>query len=151
MDWPNSTAFNNATNLCPQNPNITDWLPSKKQNYRRLPIHSNNNITRYNAKNPQVALSIQQSIDDIVIHITMKVAVAYSNNRRILYNTRCKNKYVFDWPQNDKCLSVASQRCLLKWKREIQNASNSILTKTTSQNQFCNNDAVEEKLDPILK
>jgi len=104
-----------------------------------------------NAKNPQVALSIQQSIDDIVIHITMKVAVAYSNNRRILYNTRCKNKYVFDWPQNDKCLSVASQRCLLKWKREIQNASNSILTKTTSQNQFCNNDAVEEKLDPILK
>ncbi len=81
----------------------------------------------------------------------MKVAVAYSNNRWILYNTRCKNKYVFDWPQSDKCLSVASQQCLLKWKREIQNASNSILTKTTSQNQFCNNDAVEEKLDPILK
>jgi len=137
--------------LCPQNPNTTDWLPSKKQitegyQYTRIIISQD-----INAKNPQVALSIQQSIDDIVIHITMKVAVAYSNNRRILYNTRCKNKYVFDWPQNDKCLSVASQRCLLKWKREIQNASNSILTKTTSQNQFCNNDAVEEKLDPILK
>jgi len=43
-----------------------------------------------NAKNPQVALSIQQSIDIIVIHITMKVVVAYSNNWRILSNTRCK-------------------------------------------------------------
>ncbi len=81
MDSQNSTAFNNATDLCPQNPNITDWFPSKKQNYRRLPIFPNNNITRYkNAKNPQAALLIQQSIDDIVIHITMKVVVAHSNH-----------------------------------------------------------------------
>ncbi len=94
-----------------------------------------------NAKNPQVALSIQQSINDIVIYLTMKVVVAYSNNWQILSNTRCKNKYVFDRLQHDTCLSVTSQRCLLKRKREIQNASNSRLTiqlhKISLRQQWC--------------